>query len=139
MTLTEAARHHLDLGRPRELTIALICLAVAYYLGAEAAFLIGTLSDKIFAPFWPPNIVLFCALLMVPPKSWWLYVLATIPAHVIAELSVGMPASQMLVAFVTNWGIAIFDASAARYLLGPLPWFDSPGKTCIYIVITAVA
>jgi signal transduction histidine kinase len=83
--------------------------------------------------------VLFCALLMVPPRSWWLYVAATIPAHVIAELSVGMPASQMLVAFVTNWGVAIFNASAARYLLGPLPWFDSPGKTCIYIAVTAVA
>jgi signal transduction histidine kinase/integral membrane sensor domain MASE1 len=114
-------------------------VAALYLLGAEAAFLIGTLSDKIFAPFWPPNVVLFCALLMAPPRTWWLYMLATIPAHVAAELSVAMPASQMLVAFVTNWGIAILNASAARYLLGPLPWFDSPGKTCIYIAITGFA
>src|SRR3954462_5727696 len=88
-----------------------VLVAALYLLGAEAAFLVGTLSDKIFAPFWPPNIVLFCALLMVPPRSWWLYVLATAPAHVIAELSVGTPASQMLVAFVTNWGIALLNAS----------------------------
>jgi hypothetical protein len=26
-------------------------VAIAYYLGAEIAFLIGTLSDRIFAPF----------------------------------------------------------------------------------------
>jgi signal transduction histidine kinase/integral membrane sensor domain MASE1 len=116
-----------------------IFVAALYLLGAEAAFLIGTLSDKIFAPFWPPNIVLFCALLMVPPRSWWLYVLATIPAHVIAELTVGMPASQMLVAFLTNWAVAILSAVAARHLLGSLPWFDSPGKTGIYIAITALA
>ena len=45
-------------------------VAIAYYLGAEIAFLIGTLSDKIFAPFWPPNIVLFCALLITPPRQW---------------------------------------------------------------------
>ncbi|HET9220313.1 MAG TPA: hypothetical protein VFR18_25260, partial [Terriglobia bacterium] len=29
-------------------------VALAYYLGAQAAFAIGTLSDRIFAPFWPP-------------------------------------------------------------------------------------
>lgn len=45
-------------------------VAIAYYLGAEIAFLIGTLSDRIFAPFWPPNIVLFCALLVTPPRQW---------------------------------------------------------------------
>ncbi len=39
-----------------------VLVAVAYFLAAEAAFFIGTLSDRIFAPFWPPNIVLFCAL-----------------------------------------------------------------------------
>ena len=41
-----------------------IIVAVAYFIGAEIAFLIGTLSDRIFAPFWPPNVVLFCALLL---------------------------------------------------------------------------
>ena len=50
--------------------------AVAYYLGAEAAFVVGTLSDKIFAPFWPPNIVLLCALLFSPYQRWWLIILA---------------------------------------------------------------
>jgi hypothetical protein len=36
--------------------------ALIYFLGAEAAFYIGTLSDQIFALFWLPNVVLFCAL-----------------------------------------------------------------------------
>src|SRR5687768_4025511 len=76
--------------------------AVAYYLGAEVAFLIGTLSDNIFAPFWPPNIVLFCALMLVPERRWWILIVAVLPAHGLAELRVGMPAAQMLVAFATN-------------------------------------
>ena len=47
-------------------------VALIYFLGAEAAFYIGTLSDQIFALFWPPNVVLFCALLIAP--DGWLVV-----------------------------------------------------------------
>ena len=36
-----------------------LLLALAYFLGAQAAFFIGTLSDQIFALFWPPNVILF--------------------------------------------------------------------------------
>src|SRR5262249_2100868 len=36
-----------------------LLVALAYFLGAEAAFYIGTLSDQIFALFWPPNVILF--------------------------------------------------------------------------------
>src|ERR1700752_2436976 len=116
-----------------------VLVAALYLMGAEAAFLIGTLSDRIFAPFWPPNIVLFCALLLAPPRLWWLYLLAAFPAHVVVELRVGMPAPQLLVAFATNCAVALANAAAARLLLGPLPWFDSLRKTCLYIAIAAVA
>ena len=63
--------------------------ALAYFVGAESAFLVGTLSDRIFAPFWPPNVILFAVLLLAPTSRWWLYVLAATPAHVVAELQVG--------------------------------------------------
>src|SRR6187200_2793765 len=116
-----------------------VFVAVLYLIGAEAAFLIGTLSDRIFAPFWPPNVVLFCAFLLVPPRSWWLCLLATFPVHAIAEFGVGMPLGQMLVAFVTNAGVAVLSAAAARHWLGPLPWFDNLRKACLYVAITAVA
>ena len=36
-----------------------LLVALAYFLGAQAAFFIGTLSDQIFALFWPPNVMLF--------------------------------------------------------------------------------
>lgn len=108
-----------------------------YLLGAESAFLIGTLSDRIFAPFWPPNIVLFCVFLLVPYERWWLYLVFIFPAHAIAEIGVGMPLSQLLVAFATNTAVAMLNATAARALIGPLPWFDSLRKAYLYIVITA--
>src|SRR5262250_2943973 len=110
----EFARRCLELFQPpltnRKSFRTPVFVAIAYYVGAQAAFAIGTFSDRIFAPFWPPNIVLFCALLLVPKRQWWLYIAATFPAHVIAEIGVRMPAAQLLVAFATNCTWAIVNA-----------------------------
>jgi signal transduction histidine kinase len=114
-----------------------LLLALAYYLGAEAAFFIGTLSDKIFALFWPPNVVLFCALLIVPQRHWWRYIAAALPAHVLAELVVGMPLPQMLLAFVTNCMVALLNAYMIRRWTGGAPWFGTFRAASGYIVITA--
>ena len=115
-----------------------LAVSVAYYLGAEAAFLIGTLSDKMFAPFWPPNSVLFCALALLPYQRWPLYVMAVFPAHVIAELGVGMGWPQLVVAFVTNCMVAVFGAFGLRYLLGAPPWFHGLRSAIAYVLIAIV-
>src|SRR6185312_11484157 len=111
-------------------------LAVAYYLGAEAAFFVGTLSDKVFAPLWPPNVILLCALLFSPMRQWWLFVLAAFPAHVLAELSVGMAIPAMIVAFATNCLVAVANAAGLRLLLGDSGWFRSLRHISIYALIT---
>ena len=115
-----------------------LAVSVAYYLGAEAAFLIGTLSDNIFAPFWPPNSVLFCALALLPYQRWPLYVMAVFPAHVIAELGVGMGWSQLVVAFVTNCMVAVTSASGLRYLLGAPPWFHGLRSAIAYVLVAII-
>lgn len=114
-----------------------LLVALLYFLGAEAAFFIGTLSDKIFALFWPPNVVLFCALLIVPYQRWWRYLVAALPAHTIAELMVGMPILQLLIAFITNCTAALLNAYAVRYWIGGAPWFSTFRTTLIYILIAA--
>ena len=115
-----------------------ILVGVAYYLGAEAAFLIGTLSDQIFAPFWPPNAILFCALVFVPYRRWPNYIAAVLPAHVIAELSIGMDWTQLFVAFATNSMVALLCALGLRWLLGTPPYFNSLQRAVSYALITAV-
>jgi integral membrane sensor domain MASE1 len=89
---------------------------------------IGTLSDEIFAPFWPPNVVLFCALLFAPVRQWWVYLAAVLPAHIIAELSVGMPWPQLAVAYATNVILALLVAVMGKSILGEPPWFETPQK-----------
>lgn len=114
-----------------------LLVALAYYLGAEAAFYIGTLSDKIFALFWPPNVILFFALVIAPQRQWWLYIAAALPAHVVAEMGVGMPVLQLLVAFVTNCMVAVLSAYAVRRFIGDPPRFDTFQNAALYIFITA--
>src|SRR5262245_9435726 len=91
-----------------------VAVAVAYWLGANAAFLVGTLSDKIFAPFWPPNVILFAALVATPVRRWPLYIIACFPAHIAAELGVGMGWLQLCVAFVTNCIVVLLSATGLR-------------------------
>ncbi len=112
---------------------------VAYWIGAESAFFVGTLSDKIFAPIWPPNIVLLAAFLLVRPRWWWICILSAFPAHVIAETRIGMPISQMLVAFATNIAIALVSAAAIKVLLGDQPWFNTFRKTATFVIIVGFA
>src|SRR5215510_1008985 len=114
-----------------------VFVAVSYYIGAQAAFAIGTFSDRIFAPFWPPNIVLFCALLLVPKRQWCLYIAAAFPAHVIAEIAVGMPVAQLLVAFGTNCSLAILNAFGVRWFLRQPPWFGTLWNASIFLLVTA--
>jgi signal transduction histidine kinase len=138
---SESARAKRNAGYDfaRSLLTPLI-VSIAYYLGARAAFAIGTLSDRIFAPFWPPNVVLFCTLILVARRRWWVYILATFPAHVLAELSVGMPAVQLLVAFATNCMVATLSAYGVQRFLKEPPWFGSLRNASIYILIaTAIS
>jgi PAS domain S-box-containing protein len=112
-------------------------VGLAYYLGAEAAFAIGTLT-QMFAPFWPPNVVLLCALLCTAERRWWLYVLAVFPAHIAAEWGVAMPLPQLLMAFACNVAVALLNAVGLRRMsLGP-PWLSNLRDASWYLLITAV-
>jgi PAS domain S-box-containing protein len=113
--------------------------AIVYYIGAEAAFAVGTLSDKLFAPFWPPNIVLFCALLFSPPRRWPLFIAACVPPHFLAEYAVGMPAGQASIAFATNCFVALANTVGLRMASERSELFTTLGSTGLYVFVTVIA
>ena len=55
----------------------------------------------------------------------------------LAELGVGMPVPQLIVAFATNCLVAIANAFAVQRLMVEPPWFGTIRKTIIYVLITA--
>jgi signal transduction histidine kinase len=130
----------LSLGRVRSITPALVpfLVAVAYYLGAEAAFGIGTLTQQ-FAPFWPPNVVLLCALLMAPKRLWPVLIAAVFPAHVLAEWGMAMPFPQVVAAFGCNVSVAVLNALALMRLVRGPPWLGSLRNASLYILLVVVA
>src|SRR5437868_12820162 len=113
--------------RPLAPALGPLLLGVAYYGGAKAAFAIGTLT-QMFAPFWPPNAVLLCALLLTPQRRWWAYVLAAFVAHLVAERNLGMPMPQLLVAFACNVAVAVLNAVLLRRALTGPPWLGDLRK-----------
>ena len=115
-----------------------LVVAVAYWLGAEAAFLVGTLSDKIFAPFWPPNVILLAALLTTPVRHWPLYIIACFPAHVAAEFGVGMDWLQLWIAFVTNCMVALLSATGLRVLFPGRFVIRSFDTALLYVLVAAI-
>jgi signal transduction histidine kinase len=123
----------------RSATQTALIVFAAYLIGTEAAFLVGTLSDKIFAPFWPPNVILMAAMLLTGRQRIWLCILAALPAHVIAEARVGMPLSQMAVAFATNVAVATASAGVIWRFVGDPPWFETFRKAAIYVVLAGFA
>src|SRR5258707_15832924 len=105
--------------RPLWPALGPLAAAIAYYLGAEAAFAVGTLTQQ-FAPFWPPNVVLLCALLIAPRRQWPLYIAVAFPAHLLAELGAAMPVAQLVAAFACNVAVAALSALAIdRLMRGP--------------------
>src|SRR5260370_17923323 len=97
----------------------------------------GTLT-QMFAPFWPPNVVLLCALLLAPQRRWWAYVLAAFAAHLAAERGVAMPVPQLLVAFACNVAVALLSAVLLRRALTGPPWLGDLRKASLYLLITVM-
>jgi len=114
-----------------------LAVSLGYLVGAELAFYVGTFSDQFFAPFWPPNVVLFCALVYVPYSRWWIYIAAVLPVHILVEWQVAMPPPQIVVAFITNCAVAVLNALVVRQLLINPPWLDSFHRALLYVIGTA--
>lgn len=117
--------------------IAALLVGVAYYLGAELAFYVGTLSH-VFAPLWPPNVVLLVTLLMAPYRAWWIYVAAALPAHIAAETQMGMPGVEWLGAFICNATLALGGALGLRLTVKQPPWLGTLRGAWTWILVVAV-
>jgi len=79
----------------------LLALALTYYLGVRVG-LAFTPADSAVSLLWPPNAVVLTALLFCPPRRWVWPLLAVLPAHLLAEVSLGVPLAMAACWYISN-------------------------------------
>src|SRR6266540_37909 len=97
-----------------------LCVFAGYYLGCKIGFAL-TFQPHPVSVLWPPNSILLAALLLTPPRLWWLVLIAAFPAHCAAQWQSNVPPSMILCWFISNCFEALIGASLTRYFIrGPL-------------------
>ncbi len=97
-----------------------LALAAGYYATAQLGEALGFPSAPVSA-LWLPNALVMGALLIAPRRYWWFYLLAILPAHLIAQLPLPDVARvRVLTQYVLNCATALIGALAlAHFEPGP--------------------
>jgi len=131
-----------DLGHPslvsqrtrilRSAAIALL-VGLSYYIGAKIGFALTFKSEPV-STLWPPNSILFAALLMSRPRTWGFLLLAAFPAHLLVQLNADIPLTMTLCWYVSNCSEALIGASVLCYLTQCEVRFDNTRHVSLFIV-----
>lgn len=109
----------------------LTCLG--YYLGARVGLAMA-FPHYAVSVLWPPNSILLAALLLTPPRIWWLMILSALPAHLLAELQSGVPWRMVFCWFISNSCEALIGAAATRAMIGAPVVFNTRRKLgCFFL------
>jgi PAS domain S-box-containing protein len=84
-------------------------VGAAYYVGTKIGFVLTPYPDPI-STLWPPNAILFAALLLAPRRMWCPILLAVFPAHLLIQLQSGVPIQMALGWFIGNTSEALLGA-----------------------------
>jgi signal transduction histidine kinase len=137
-----AALHSVDAAReeanrlvPRFLRTSLIALlvAVSYYAGTTLGIFLKP-DHTSMATFWPPSAILLAALLLARTRMWWIFLLAILPAHLVAQLQAGATVPNALSWFVGNAGGALIGAVCIRHFRKTRLLFDSVQGFVIFLI-----
>jgi PAS domain S-box-containing protein len=119
LTALTPSRPRLDFHDPAFRSAFFIALltSAAYYATAKLGFEF-TLQPNSVSILWMPNSLVLAGLLLTPSGWWWLVILATLPAHLAAELTSGVPTLMVLSWFLSNSFQALFGAWLISYTTG---------------------
>ncbi|HSE30001.1 MAG TPA: MASE1 domain-containing protein [Pyrinomonadaceae bacterium] len=118
--------------------IAGVAVSAAYYVGAQIGFGL-TFKPHPVSTLWPPNAILFAALVLSPKRWWLVFILAVLPAHLLVEVNADVPPMMVVCWFVSNWSEALIAASLLSYLIKDEIRFDSTYQVWIFVLICFVA
>jgi two-component system, LuxR family, sensor kinase FixL len=121
----------------RRIRIGVLVFA-GYYIGARLGLALTFQLSPISA-LWPPNSILFAAMVMVPPRHWWVVAAGAFPAHLISEVQSGIPLAMALCWYVSNVAEAAAGAGFLRLLAGDANPFLRTRGVMLFVLVTTVA
>jgi PAS domain S-box-containing protein len=137
---TNETRNGLASQNTHLLRVAILALAVsvAYYVGAKIGFAL-TFQPHPVSTLWPPNAILFAALLLSPKRWWWVVLLAAFPAHLLTQVNANVPPLMILCWFISNCSEALIGAGLLRYLIGDEVTLDTTYQVWRFMLVCFVA
>ena len=127
-------------ARIARLASSVLLVCVGYYVGGIIGIALRFPPSGI-ATIWPPTAILIAALLLTPPRTWWLYLLAAVPTHIllVSYFQPDVPPVVMFAQVGSNDLHAVLAAVAVRRAIGVPPRFDSLRSMALYILYAAIA
>ena len=121
----------------RLLTVGLL-VGAAYYIGSLIGFAL-TFPDSAVSVLWPPNAIVFTALLLMPIRRWWVVLLGVFPVHVAVQLQSGVPILLILFWFISNAAEALIGAICLRRFVERQTDFAGLKNLAIYLAVAILA
>ncbi len=118
---------------------ALIALLVCagYFVGAELAFMLRIPSTRS-SIIWAPNAVLLAVLLLTRPRTWAIWLIAALPAHLAAQSRDGGFVLVLLYPFFANVAQVIVAAMGLRCFAAAPPRFNTLRDMTLFVLIAAI-
>jgi PAS domain S-box-containing protein len=108
---------------------------VAFYFAYRAGM---SFSPTCASPFWFPDAVLLCALLLAPTNRWWIFVLAPLPIRWFVAVPPDVPAWFLLATFATDSAKGLLTAAILRrYIRNPLR-LETTGEFAVFGLIAVL-
>jgi two-component system sensor kinase FixL len=116
---------------------------VAWFCAFGAAFYIAyryamSFSQATASPFWFPDSVLLCALLMSRPRRWWIFILAPLPIRLFSEVAAGIPLWFLLATFALDSAKGLVAAWALRRFVGNPVRFESVREVAVFFLFAVL-
>jgi two-component system, LuxR family, sensor kinase FixL len=115
----------------RRTLISGLLVFAGYYLGAKIGFAL-TFKPRPVSVLWPPNSILFAALLLTPRRAWWFLLVAALPAHWLVQLQSDVPPLMILCWFISNCCEALTAAICVRHFIARPVRLDRLSNVAIF-------
>ncbi len=120
------------------LILTAFLVAAAYYFAALFSFTLRVPSTRS-SIIWAPNAILLATLVATPLRTWWIWLFAALPAHLIAQSRDGASILLLLCPFLANVAQAMLAAVGMRRFIDPPHRLESLRDMGIFILVAVLA